>query len=1269
MVKNLLTLCAAISLYAGLVAGDAGEAQKAAANIVSSSGLPGGVCVVLGGEDADLAVALSKEGKFVVQALYPDKALVDKARKAIRSAGVYGTVSAELFEGKRLPYTDNLVNLIVASGEWKVESGEWRVESGKWGVASDEIMRVLAPNGMAFFTNRQSEIENRKLVKPWPANIDQWTHYLHGPDGNAVAQDTVVGPPKRYQWITEPLWALSHETDASVRTLVTAGGRLFAIINEAPISLEGDTLPDKWFVVARDAFNGVLLWKVPVPDWGWRQWKNTWFSNRPGDIPLNIQKRLVAVDDHVYVTLGYRAPVSELDAKTGEILKTFKGTERASEILYLDGTLALTVLSDDAAKVMAVNAKTGETIWTTEKTYAGTKTDYYKWTSMHGKVDAPKVDPTLNTAADGKVVGLLDGLDVVGLDFKTGKEIWRTAFPDEKENLYHGGMKLDSLWVGTLIVKDGVVLHASPSKLVAFAADTGQVKWTQPKKYIGHLWYAWKDVFVIDGLVWTWSDEFGQGATYSIVRDGKKRNYKTNYPVTVNGYDIQTGEVKKKVDLGNIFSTYHHHRCYRNKATVRYILASRRGTEFVDLINGKHTVDNWVRGICHVGMMPANGLQYVPPHPCQCYIDEKLNGFNTLAPEGQKSEASDQKSERMEKGPAYGQIQNPKSQIQNAEDWPAFRHDSMRSGSTTAKLPKDLKQTWRVELGGKVTPPIAVGDKVFVPLVDRHHLVALNVSDGSTAWEFAAGARIDSPPTYHNGTVIFGSTDGWVYCLRAADGDLAWRFRAAPEERRMGAFGQLESVWPVPGSVLVQNDVAYFVAGRSSHLDGGLYLYGLDAATGEVRCQKRLEGPSYTAENMGEQNYQLPMGALPDILVGDGQYVCMRNRTFDAKLEEQKATVDRLRVPGGFLDDNYFKRVPWSYGSQKTWGRLIVTRGESFYCVRMYDTLRGLDPTVYFTPGEKGYLLIGSSKAGPSQIKVTNSKSLNVAGKPLTVEAWVKTEAPDGAIVAKGGASAGFALSVKDGKPRFENRVKSKVESAVADENIVGKWVHLVGQVTKDKQLRIYVNGKLAGETKTSSYAGPSGQAMEIGADLGNEAGDYKSPFHFTGVIDEVRMYYRELSPEEIQDRCANPGQAPAKDDGLALYFSFDDGGAKDQSGNGNDGQAENVQTVEGTVGKALKFTAGQKGWERRIPVRIRAMVAAGDLLFTAGPPDVVDPKDPLGAFEGRKGGVLNVIAASNGETLSEIKLPSPPVFNGAAAARGRLYLTLEDGSVACFGE
>ena len=62
-------------------------------------------------------------------------------------------------------------------------------------------MRVLAPGGVAM-VKRGDRWE--KKVKPWPKEIDEWPHYLHGADGNAVAQDSVVGPPRHMQWTCGP---------------------------------------------------------------------------------------------------------------------------------------------------------------------------------------------------------------------------------------------------------------------------------------------------------------------------------------------------------------------------------------------------------------------------------------------------------------------------------------------------------------------------------------------------------------------------------------------------------------------------------------------------------------------------------------------------------------------------------------------------------------------------------------------------------------------------------------------------------------------------------------------------------------------------------------------------------------------------------------------------------------------------------------------------------------------------------------------------------
>jgi outer membrane protein assembly factor BamB len=1064
------------SLWASANTADSQESPLAiASQLVQTADSAGGVCSVLGAPDARFAIALAKQGPFVVQCLFENESDCQRAREEIRACGMYGRVSAVTFAGNRLSYAPNLINVLVLDGY---------PTSLRGGVSLAEITRVLTPLGTVAIGNSTSpfgrraenglvnELRSRGLTnitrsagdptwvtatKPWPESIDEWTHYLHGPDGNPVARDRVVGPPRHYQWLSGPMFQRSHETDSTLSTLVTARGRLFHIVDEAPISLTGQHAPpDKWSLVAQDAFNGMPLWKVPIRRWGWREWKGTWFTNRPGDFPLNIQKRLVAVDDKVFVTLGYHAPVSQLDARTGELLRTYDGTERTNEILYLDGTLILSLLVENGLRVMAVDAANGEQRWVTDKVYGGSTVDYLKWTSMHGRARQPEIDPSLNTATDGRVVALIDGPDIVGVDFATGAEKWRNAFPSADEDHRAGGINAaGKLWIGTMIAHDGVILHASPSRLAGLSADTGEVLWTQPKKYIGHLWYEWKDVFVIEGLVWTWSAELEE----TVIEIGGGRRQRELWPRTVNGYDLQSGELKKEVPLGAIFKTHHHHRCYRNKATLRYILASRRGTEFVDLEQGRHTVDNWVRGTCHVGMMPANGLQYAPPHPCACYVDEKLNGMNALAPASAADDLPEPTAagDRLSRGPAFRESPAEQAAADADQDWPTFRHDFKRTGSVGTNLPDDIKPLWSVPLGSKISPPIAVADRVYVSLVDEHHVVCLNVADGTKLWEFAAGARIDSPPTYDHGSILFGSADGNVYCLRARDGALAWRFQAAPWQRMIGAFGQLESAWPVNGSVLVRDGLVYFAAGRSSQLDGGIYLSALEAATGELRHQRRLEGPSYTVDDI-ELNYRLPMGALPDILMSDGSTIFMRNLALDTKLQPKNGSPS-LQTKAGFLEDSYFKRMPWTYGANSNYGRLLVHDEQAVYCVRMFDSLRGLDPTVFFTPGTKGYLL--------------------------------------------------FAKNL--------------------------------------------------GQTRDN--------------------------------------------------------------------------------------------------------------WAERIPVRIRAMLLAADRLCVAGPPDVVDAQDPLGAFEGRQGGSLHIFDAASGTQTVQHTLASPPVFNGIAASRERLYVTHEDGSVSCFGK
>jgi len=181
---------------AGLSFFRAAVGDDRAAEILDATGVKGGLVVHVGCGDGKLTAALRANDSYLVHGLDADAENVDAAREHIRSLGLYGNVSVDRLRGSRLPYDDNLVNLVV-------------IRDAGSGIRDEEILRVLAPGGVCFFLNRQSGIGNRKLVKPWPAGLDQWTHWDHGPDRNPVSEDVFVGPPRRMQWMDGPAWAKS----------------------------------------------------------------------------------------------------------------------------------------------------------------------------------------------------------------------------------------------------------------------------------------------------------------------------------------------------------------------------------------------------------------------------------------------------------------------------------------------------------------------------------------------------------------------------------------------------------------------------------------------------------------------------------------------------------------------------------------------------------------------------------------------------------------------------------------------------------------------------------------------------------------------------------------------------------------------------------------------------------------------------------------------------------------------------------------------------
>ena len=298
------------------------------------------------------------------------------------------------------------------------------------------------------------------------------------------------------------------------------------------------------------------------------------------------------------------------------------------------------------------------------------------------------------------------------------------------------------------------------------------------------------------------------------------------------------------------------------------------------------------------------------------------------------------------------------------------------------------------------------------------------------------------------------------------------------QESRMTVFDQLESPWPVPGSVLEHEGKCWFAAGRSSYLDGGIRLFALDFATGKVAREQTIYSADAKTGKMPLETEGMKMaGLLNDIPAAVGGDVFMRQMCMTSSDIHEKG---HLFSTAGYLDPSWFNRTAWGIGKARTSGLMVLGKDaacgvESYGAHNAESAVRAGGGNSVFTPGKSAYRLVC------------------------------------------------FSLSEKA------------------------------------------------------------------------------------------------------------PAQPAAK------------------------------------RGKARPKSASQAiAWQQTIGIRVTAMVRAGEVIFVAGSPDIVDPHDPQGAWEGRKGGLLAAVSAADGKTLAQLQLPSPPVWDGMAAAKGKLYVAMEEGAVAC---
>jgi outer membrane protein assembly factor BamB len=358
--------------------------------------------------------------------------------------------------------------------------------------------------------------------------------------------------------------------------------------------------------------------------------------------------------------------------------------------------------------------------------------------------------------------------------------------------------------------------------------------------------------------------------------------------------------------------------------------------------------------------------------------------------------------------------------------------------------------------------------KVFVSSWTQNFTVALNITNGDLIWNYTTGGEV-TYPAVADGKVFIGSGDRKVYALNATDGSPIWSYTTSDEAH-----------YPAVA------DGRVYIGSK----DGKVYAFGPahDVAVTNVVPSKSVVG----------QGYSLNINVTA---ANQGDYTETFNVTTYYNLTDY-ATV----APSGLV--GYWK---FDEGS-----------GTTAYDSSGYNN----DGTVYgasWVDGRSSGSAL-SFDGADDYVYISDSPSLRVNN--LTVMAWVYSPIPfvnqhkDARIVSKEYNAyfpgIGYGLDVRNqGYVNCELAYSTNEWAQQLMSNFIlqeGYWHH-VAFTYDHSQIKLYIDGELDVSTSFAEDIIHSDWGVYIG---GNPVG-WPAPQHFTGKIDDVRIYDRALDEEEIK--------------------------------------------------------------------------------------------------------------------------------------------------------
>lgn len=802
-VKHSALTFLSILLLLGQIACETGSKNEniddlTADQILEKVDVPRGILAIVGDTTEHLAIALAQRSELIVYTQLQSGSNLEQCRSRTDKEGFLGSrIYLETNNSNSIHLADNIADAVI-------------VLNANKNITEDEMMRVLRPEGKAF-------IGTNVISKPFPIGVDDWTHPYHLPDNNTQSDDKVITAPYMTQFLANPQYA------PATQVTVASAGRVFKGFGNVAFHEREEAYLNK--LVAFNGYNGTMLWQRDLPA-GIMLHRNT----------------IIASPEKLY--FGDDKSCKIIDTKTGRLIdEIIPATDIAGGTFWkwmgMENETLYAVIGEQEQKDPVKRWRRKIHGWPWNGISEGFNKESHEWgygkTILAINPETKKVkwsyqeDEPMDTRAlsmkNGRIYLFRFDAYLTCLDAKTGNVIWRKT----KENApdlfkafgrYLPRQSYDTNWRtrNYMMCSDEALFFAGPQldKLLVLSSEDGSVLWE-------NAYNNFQLVLREDGL-------------YGISGPWNQNVSKKFEPMT--------GEILAELPTGR-------RACTRPNATSDAILFRASGGSIK--FNIESNEPQWIspmRPSCQDGVTIANGMLYWWPYVCDCQLS--IYGVTGVGPAGEfdfyKTATNEERLQTAEQAPEGSDL------LISSSDWPTFRKDNKGLVSTHAAISKRSRFLWKfperdiAQTGSNVlghphyiqtTAPITADGIAYY--ADSKGIVrAINVMNGKLLWKAYAGGAVKIAPTLWKDKLFVGSGDGYVYCYKSRTGDLVWKFRAAPVERKIPVYGSLMSTWPVGAGVLVEDGILYAAAGIVNY--DGTYVYALDAETGEIKWQNNTSG-------------------------------------------------------------------------------------------------------------------------------------------------------------------------------------------------------------------------------------------------------------------------------------------------------------------------------------------------------------------------------------------------------------------------------------------